>query len=161
MESIENTFSDNKGNHLMVALDFCDKSYKQETLQIPEEYSDIEIVDINIEKVYLDKPINSIVFFKMSSWLLQQFLSQENAIFCFICSTDELENNHPTIKPQMYRWSLFDKLYQRMLNKISFNIQDVIVGPEGYQTFGRAFYRDKHAPILHLVVAHLKEKQHQ
>lgn len=71
MDSIENTFSDNEGNHLMVALDFCDDDYKQDSLNIPTEYSDVEIVDIGIEKVYLEKPINPIVFFQMSSWLLE------------------------------------------------------------------------------------------
>jgi len=48
MKSIENTFSDKEGNHLMVALDFCDDDYKQNTLNIPEEFSDVDIVDINL-----------------------------------------------------------------------------------------------------------------
>lgn len=33
MDSIENTFSDNEGNHLMVALDFCDDDYKTGLLE--------------------------------------------------------------------------------------------------------------------------------
>lgn len=156
---MEYIIPDNKGNHLMVALDFYDNAYKQETLQIPEEYSDIEIADISIEKVYLDKPIHFSAFFEMNKWLLNQFLGHSNAIFCFICSIDELDNNHQDIEPQLYRWKLFDRLCQRMIGKGNFNIQDVIVGPEGYQSYGRAFYRSKHAPIVHLIVSHLQEKQ--
>lgn len=158
---IEHIFSDNEGNHLMVALDFYEESYKQEVLQIPAGYSNIEIVDISIEKTDLDRPIHPSVFFRMSSWILEQFSNYPNAIFCFICSTDELDNNHQDMQPQMYRWNLFDKLCQRIYGKANFNIQDVIVGPEGYQSFGRAFYRNQHAPIIHLVTSHLQEKQNQ
>ena len=45
MESISNIFSDNKGNQLMVALVFYDNNEKINTLKIPIEYTDIEIVD--------------------------------------------------------------------------------------------------------------------
>lgn len=162
MKSIENTFSDNEGNHLMVALDFCDNNYKQGTLNIPEEYSDVDIVDINIEKVYIDKPINHAVFFKMSTWLLQQYEIHNNAVFTFICSTDELpDNNHRNIAPQKWRWLLFDRLFHRIKVKKDLNLQDVIVGSDDFLTYGRAFYRTKHAPIIHVVCAHLQEKQHQ
>ena len=159
MEPIKNIFSDNEGNHLMVALDFCDYSYKVDTLQIPEEYSEIEIVDISIEKVFVDRPINPVVFFRMSSWLLQQFLFHDNAIFTYICSTDDLATNHVDVEPQRYRWELFDKLFQRMKGSLDLNIQDVIVGPDEYLTYGRAFYRNEHSSIIHIVAAHLEEKQ--
>lgn len=33
---IKTTISDGKGNHLLVALDFCDEHYKHVSLQIPE-----------------------------------------------------------------------------------------------------------------------------
>lgn len=162
MKSIENTFSDNEGNHLMVALDFCDNNYKQSTLCIPEEYSDVDIVDISIEKVYIDKPINSIVFFKMSAWLLQQYEIHSNAVFSFICSTDDIpNNNHRDMTPQLWRWTLFDRLFHRIKDKTDLNSQDVIVGPDDYLTYGRVFYRTKHAPIIHIVCAHLQEKQRQ
>lgn len=159
MKSIENTFSDNEGNHLMVALDFYDEAYKQNTLQIPEEYSDIDIVDISIEKVFVDKPIHYSEFFKMCTWLLQQFSIYDNAVFTYICSFDELKTNHLDIEPQFYRWSLFDRLFQRTSSYIQLNTQDVIVGSDGYQSYGRAFFRDKHAPIIHIITSHLQDKQ--
>lgn len=161
MESIEQTFSDNKGNHLLVALYFYDNDYKQTSLHIPDEYADVEIVDIDIEKTFRDKQIHPVVFFRMSSWLLQQFNDYENAVFSFICSTEDLATNHPDQSPQSYRWNLFDRLYRRMAQKAEINTQDVIVGPDGYQSFGRAFYRDRHASIIHIVAAYLQEKQNQ
>lgn len=36
-----------------------------------------------------------------------------------------------------------------------------MVGPDDYITYGRAFFRAKHAPIIHIVCAHLQEKQRQ
>ncbi len=161
MESIEQTFSDNKGNHLLVALYFYDNDYKQTSLHIPDEYADVEVVDIDIEKTFREKPIHPVVFFRMSSWLLQQFNDHENAVFSFICSTEDLATNHPDQSPQSYRWNLFDRLYRRMAQKAEINTQDVIVGPDGYQSFGRAFYRDRHASIIHIVAAYLQEKQNQ
>lgn len=158
METIEQAFSDSEGNHLLVALYFCDNDYKQNALQIPEQYADVEIVDINIEKALLDKPIHPSAFFKMSSWLLKLFEEHEDTIFTFICSIDDIDSNHPDDSPQVYRWNLFNRLYQRMAGKVKINIQDVIVGPEGFQSFGRAFYHDKHAAIIHIVAAHLQEK---
>lgn len=143
----------------MVALDFCDNQYKHDSLLIQEEFFDIDIIDINIEKVYLDKPINPAAFFKMCKWLLEQFDIFENAVFTYVCSIDDIDCNHKDIEPQLYRWQLFDCLFQR-ISKPHINIQDVIVGPIGFQTFGRAFYRDKHAPIIHIVSAHLQDKQH-
>ncbi len=159
MQSLEQTFSDIGGNHLLVALYFCDNDYKLQTLNIPEEYANIDIVDINIEKAYLEKPIHPAVFFKMSSWLLEVFEKYDNAIFTFICSTDDLDTNHSGILPQTYRWKLFNCLFHRFRSKCEVNIQDVIVGPEGYQTYGRAFYRNQHSPIIHIVASHLLEKQ--
>lgn len=159
MESIERTFSDNEGNHLLVALCFCDDDYKRDTLHVPEEFLDIEIVDIETTKAYVDKPIHYGVFFKMSSWLIEQFDVHRDAIFTFICSIDELETNHPGDLPQTYRWNLFDRLYQRYSEKAGVNVQDVVIGPEGFRSFGRAFYRDCHAPIIHIVTAYLQEKQ--
>ena len=145
----------------MVALDFYDNSYKQDTLQIPEEYSYIDIVDINIGKVYLDKPINPAAFFRMSAWLLQLFKTYDNVVFTYICSIDDVISNHNNIAPQLYRWTLFDRLFQRIKPIANIEVQDVIVGPEGYTTYGRAFYRNSHAPIIYIVSAHLQEKQQQ
>lgn len=158
MNSIECTFSDTKGNHLLVALDFYDSRYKKDSLQIQEEFFDIDIIDINIGKVYLDKPISPAVFFKMSNWLLDQFKLHDNAVFTYVCSIDDLDCNHKEIEPQLYRWKLFDLLFQRT-SKAHINVQDVIVGPKDFQTFGRAFYRDKHAPVIHIIAAHLQDKQ--
>ena len=159
MESIERRFSDKEGNHLLVALCFCDDDYKRDSLHIPFEYTDIKVIDINITKAYVEKPIHFSVFFKMSSWLLQEFEKNDDAIYTFICSTDELSTNHPDFLPQEFRWELFDKLYKRKSNTFQINIQDAVVGPAGYQSLGRAFYRDKHAPIINIIVAYLQEKQ--
>lgn len=97
MESIENIFSDNKGNQLMVALYFYDKDEKINTLNIPEEYADIEIADINIEKVELGEPLHYGAFVAMNKWLFKQFELHSDAIFSFICSLDELDTNHKNI----------------------------------------------------------------
>lgn len=161
MESIEQKFSDMEGNHLLVALCFCDDNYKRNSLHIPEEYADIEIIDISITKAYVEKPIHYSVFFKMSSWLLQEFEKHDNVIFTFICSTEDLETNHPDIPPQEFRWELFDKLYRRQCVASPINVQDVEVGPEGYESYGRAFYRSKHTPIINLIFAYLQDKQQQ
>lgn len=163
MEPIKQTFSDNEGNHLLVALYFCDNEYKLDSLHIPEEYSNVDIVDIDITKAFVEKPIHHNVFFRMSAWLMKQFESHENAIFTFICSTDDLNSNHKDLLPQKYRWRLFDTLYRYQQRKSGFkdsiNTMDVIIGPIGYQTFGRAFYRAKHTPIVHIVSDYLQEKQ--
>ena len=158
MKSIEHTFSDNEGNHLLVALYFCDNDYKRNSLHIPEEYIDIEIVDIDITKVYVEKPIHFGVFFRMSSWLLMQFEKYDKAVFNYICSMDDLNTNHSELKPQIYRWNLFDRLYQRLASDLNIRVQDVVVGPSDYQSMGRAFYRDSHAPVIHVVAAYLQEK---
>ena len=161
MESIEQKFSDREGNHLLVALYFCDDDYKRNSLFIPAEYSDIKVVDINITKAYIDKPIHFSVFFQMSRWLLEMFEQTGDVIYTFICSTEELSTNHPDFLPQEFRWNLFDKLYQRESTKSHINVQDVIVGPEGYQSLGRAFYRDAHEPIIQIIVSSLEDKQRQ
>lgn len=159
MESIEKTFSDKGGNHLLVALYFYDSDYKQKALNIPEEYSNVNIIDIDITKAFVDMPINPIVFFQMSDWLLKQFEQMEDTIFTFICSTGELDTHHPEMLPQKYRWDLFDRLYQRKKGHNYIRIQDVIVGPEGYQSYGRAFYHETQSPIIHIISAYLQEKQ--
>ncbi len=161
MGAIEKTFSDSEDNHLLVALCFCDEEYKRTSLNIPEEYADIKIIDIDITKAYVDRPIHYSVFFKMSTWLWEQFNEQQDAVFTFICSIDDLDTNHNDILPQDYRWTLFDKLFHRKENEYDVSIQDVIVGPPGYQSFGRAFYRDKHAPVIHIIASYLNEKQRQ
>lgn len=160
METIENIFSDHKGNHLLVALDFYDFNYKRDILSIPEEFCDIDIVDINIGKAFVDKPIHYSVFITMSTWLMNEFEKNPNAIFSYICSTDELPTNHSDLKPYIYRWTLFNQLFKRIKNKIDVNILDVIVGEDEYQSFARAFYRDRQAPILHLISSHLQNKHH-
>ncbi len=97
----------------------------------------------------------------MSSWLLQEFEKYDDAIFTFICSTEDLNTNHPDILPQEFRWTLFDKLYKRLCGNSKINTQDVEVGPEGYKSLGRAFYRSSHAPIINLVFSYLQEKHQQ
>lgn len=160
-EAIEAAFSDNEGNHLLVALDFCDIDYKQNSLHIPEEFCDVDIVDISITKSHPGHPIHPVVFFYMSQWLLEQFNMLPGAIFTYICSTDELPQGHPGKLPQQYRWELFDRLFQRLQPGDNIKIQDIIIGPEGYLTYGRAFYRSRHAPIIHIIAAYLQDKQRE
>ncbi len=158
MSSIQNVFSDNEGNHLLVALDFCDDIYKLNALNIPEEFADTQIIDINIGKVYVNQKIHFSVFFKMSTWLMEQFQKYPDAIFTYICAIQELPNNHPQLNPQQFRWQLFDALSNRILRNADIQTQDVIIGSGEYQTFGRAFYRLSQAPIIHLVTANIKDK---
>lgn len=161
MKSIEQIISDNKGNQLMVALNFYDYNEKIDILHIPEEYASIEIVDINIEKVELETPLHYGAFVAMNRWLFEQFKLHPDAVFSFICSLDELDNNHKGMPPEKYRWNLFDALYQRFIKynqNEDLHIQDVIFGPDGYLSYTRTFYRSKHSPIIHIVGAYLREK---
>jgi hypothetical protein len=160
MDSIEQRFNDTMGNPLMVALNFLDKDYKIKELQIPEEFSNIEIADIDITKKYTDRPISPATLFRMSEWLLDQF-NKSDAIFTYICSYDELETNH-LLMPSIYRSSLFNSLWKRVRMHYEYSnhirIQDVEIGEDEFHTFARAFYRDKHAPIINLILAHLQSK---
>lgn len=161
METIETLIPDNEGNHLVVALYFYDDNDKTVTFQIPEEFAELDIADINISKLDLGRSITPVVFFKLSRWLLKQFLLYPNAVFSFICSTDTLDTGHHGVSPEKYRWDLFENLYLRYSSELErYNIysRDIVVGPSGYQTYARVFYREKHSPIIHLVIAHLNNK---
>lgn len=161
MESVETLIPDNEGNHLVVVLNFYEDVQKTETFQIPDEFIDLEIADISIEKLNLEQPLGLRAFFRMCSWLIEQFEQFPNAVFSFICSTDPLETNHHEITPGQYRWNLFEDFYQRnlaTLTKLGIESKDIIVGEEEYQTFARVFYRMSHAPVIHLVIAHLNNK---
>ena len=92
---------------------------------------------------------------------MEVFEKHENMIFTFICSTEELDTNHPDILPQEFRWALFDALYHHQADTSKINIQDAVVGPTGYQSLGRVFYRDIHSPIIHVIADYLQEKQQQ
>lgn len=157
--TLEKEFSDNRGNHLLVALNFCDDEYKRISFQIPEEFLDIEVVDIVIEKAQPDRPLHFVALFKMAQWLTEQFHVWDNAIFTFICSMEELESNHHDIKPHLYRWKLFDLLFRRVCNNDEIHFRDAEIGSGDFQTFGRAFYHQKHAPIIHIIADYIKEKQ--
>ncbi len=161
MESIETLIPDREGNYLVVVLSFYDRSDKTETFQIPPEFGDLDIADISIAKIELDKPLHLRAFHGMCRWLIEQFKIFPNAVFSFICSTDPLETHHTDIDPQEYRWDLFEYFYRRNreeLNCMGVSAKDIIVGPEGFQTFAKVFYRETHAPIIHLVVDHLVNK---
>ncbi len=162
MESVETLIPDNEGNHLVVVLNFYDNNQKTDTFQIPSEFTGLEIADIAIEKLYLDRPLGLRAFYKMCQWLTEQLLQFPNAMFSFICSTDPLETNH-RIAAEQYRWNLFEFFYQRnqaKLKELGIESKDIIVGPDGCQTFARVFYRTSHAPIIHIVIAHLTDKYH-
>lgn len=164
MESIETLIPDNEGNHLVVVLTFYDNSQKTDTFQIPSEFADIEIADISIEKLELSQPLGIRAFFKMCQWLIMQFSQYSNTVFFFICSTDPLETNHDKVAPELYRWNLFEALYKRyvmILDKGGIDSKEIIVGPNGYQTYARIFYRASQTPVIHLVVAHLNNKYNQ
>ncbi len=161
METIETLIPDNKGNHLVVVLYFYDELDKGGTFQIPTEFSNLDIADINIRKLDMDRPIGVGSFYNMCHWLIEQFKSFPDAVFSFICSTDNLEVRHTDIEPVEYRWCLFEQLYVRnksKLNQLGIRSKDVIVGTPGFQTYAKVFYRDKHAPIIHIVAAHLQDK---
>lgn len=148
----------------MVALDFLDEDYKINVLCIPEEYAGVEIADINIEKLRLDAPIRYAAFSDLIKWLYDEFKKRKDVMFTFICSVDSLDIKGRKITHQMYRWLLFDRLYQRAVRMNGYNqerimVQDAVIGQDDYQSYGRVFYRDIHAPIVHLIAAHLLEKQ--
>ena len=160
MHREETLISDNEGNYIVVALDFYSRDYKIDILSIPEEYSHIDIVDINIRKLLLNMPLGYAAMAKMIKWLSSRFYDN-NAIFTFICSLDPLQSRHNSIAPELYRWKWFDLLYQRacqagMTDGIS--VQDVIFGPDGYKSYSRAFYSGSQAPIVHLLASHLRSK---
>lgn len=163
MESVETLIPDNEGNHLVVVLSFYEDDQKTDTFQIPSEFAGLEIADIAIEKLNLDQPLGLKAFHGMCQWLMEQFIQFPNAVFSFICSTDPLDTNHNNIAPVQYRWNLFEYFYQRNFSKLhQFGIEskDIIVGPDGYQSFARVLYRTSHTPIIHLVIAHLNNKYH-
>lgn len=161
MQSVENLISDNEGNHLVVVLSFYDDNEKAKTFRIPLEFHGVDIVDISIRKLDLDKPLTNKAFFEMCHWLIEQFNKYPDAIFSFICSFEPLTTNHLNMTPGQYRWNLFDFFYQRNMERLRMmgvDAMDFIVGPEGYQTFAKVFYRMTHAPIIHIVVDHLNSK---
>ncbi|MBD5179858.1 MAG: hypothetical protein HDT01_01005 [Bacteroidales bacterium] len=161
METVETLIPDNKGNHLVVVLSFYEDNQKTDTFQIPIEYSSLEIADISIEKLDMDFPLGLRAFHQMCRWLIEQFVQFPNAVFSFICSTDPLATNHTMIAPEQYRWNLFESFYKRNISRLSelgIESKDIVVGPDGYQTFARVFYRMSHAPVIHLVIAHLNNK---
>ncbi len=164
MESVEALIPDNEGNHLVVVLNFYDDSQKTDTFQIPSEFFDLDIADISIEKLNLNRPLGLRAFYKMCQWLIDKFLQFPNVVFSFICSTDPLETNHEIFTPEQYRWNLFDFFCQRYISRLDIlgiESKDIVVGPDGYQTFARVFYRTSHAPIIHLVINHLNNKYSQ
>lgn len=161
MDSVETLIPDNEDNYLVVVLAFYDDNQKIGTFQIPHEFAELDIADIAINKLNLDKPLGYSAFVKMCRWLIDQFQMFPNSVFSFVCSTDDLFTNHEGISPKQYRWNLFECFYLRNLSKLKeleIESKDIIVGPEGYQSFARVFYRSGHAPIIHLVIDHLCHK---
>ena len=161
MDSIEILIPDKEGNHLVVALNFYDNIVKAASFQIPEEFRELDIADISITKLDVNRPLSIKAFFTMCDWLIEQFMMFPHSVFSFICSTDSLNTNHYDVAPEIYRWRLFELLYQRKIKKLhnlGIESRDIIVGPDGYRTFARVFYRISHAPIIHIVLEHLNSK---
>ncbi|MDE7389048.1 MAG: hypothetical protein K2M97_07355 [Muribaculaceae bacterium] len=157
MESVETLIPDNQGNHLVVALNFCDDIVRDGIAQIPSEFCEFEIADISIRKLYLDKPLNIRAFFKMCNWLMEQLTIFSNTIFWFICSTEELATNHSEMTSAQYRWQLFDLFYHRNITELrnmGIESKEIIVGSEN-KTYMRVFYRMCHAPVIHVVSANI------
>ena len=119
MESIETIIPDNEGNHLVIVLSFYDDNDKTGTFQIPQEFVELDIADISIDKLHIDLPLNLSAFFKMCQWLIDQFSIFPNAVLSFICSTDPLETHHSAMASEQYRWNLFENLYQRNIPKLT------------------------------------------
>lgn len=161
MDTIETLIPDNKGNHLVVVLYFYDNSSKINAFQIPPEFHDIEIADININKLDIDKPLGLVAFNKMCDWLIEQFMLYPNSVFSFICSLEPVGNYNHLLSPEKYIWNLFDLLFRRnipKLERLGIHSKNIIVGNGNYQTDARIFYRDKHAPIVYIVESHIIEK---
>lgn len=161
MQPIKTLIPDYEGNHLVVALNFYENSQKTETFKIPSELCELEIADIAIEKIYLDRALRLRAFNGMCQWLMEQFMQFPNAVFSFICSIDPLDTNHKGITPSEYRWNLFEYFFLHNIDKLhalGIESKSIIVGPDGYQSFARVFYRTRHAPVIHLVFAHLHHK---
>ncbi len=161
METIETLIPDNEGNHLVVVLSFYEENDKTDTFNIPTEFAGLNIADISIEKLNLCAPLHLHAFFEMCRWLWSQFLLYPNTVFSFICSTDPLDTRHAHLASERYRWNLFEYFYQRnrpKLEEACVRSKDIVVGPEGFQTFARVFYRDVHAPVINLVIEHLTHK---
>lgn len=164
MITIENLISDNKDNHLVVVISFYDNIDKTNIFQIPEEFKNIEIADINIRKLDLNIPIGLSAFLQLSNWILKQFLLFPNAIFTYICSTQTLHTRHSDIPSEKFRWLLFETLHNRMKTALEchhINCKDIIVGPEGYETYAKIYYRNRHAPLVHIVTDTLLNKYNE
>lgn len=72
-----------------------------------------------------------------------------------------MENHHTNLASEQYRWNLFEYFYKRNIARLAemgIESKDIVVGPEGYQTFARVFYRAAHAPVINLVTQHLSNK---
>ncbi len=161
MESVEVLIPDNEGNHLVVVLSFYDDITKDAAFEIPDEFSDIDIADISINKLNPDRPINIRALIRMCDWLIEEMQLFPNAVFSFVCSLQPLTTNHPDIEAAEYRWRLFEALYKRnhtRLQYLKIESKDIIVGPDGYKTYAKVFYRQAHAPIIHVVISHLTDK---
>lgn len=161
MESVETLIPDNKGNHLVVALNFCDDNIQDALTQVPQEFCNFVTADISIRKLFEDKPLNPSALYKMCDWIIEQSCTYTNAIFWFICSTKELKTNHSQITPAEYRWNLFEYFYQKNLLKLKalgIESQGLTVGSGAKTSFIRIFYRMQHAPIIHIVIANINAK---
>lgn len=161
MDNIETLIPDNEGNHLVVVLYFYDHNDKISSFNIPEQLANLDIADINIVKLDQYRPLNICAFLKMCRWLLEQFNMFPNAVFSFICSIDPIDSRHINMPPEQYRWNLFERFYsrnKRLLDDLKIKSNEIVVGPVGFQTYARVFYRDKHSPIIHLVMDNLSNK---
>lgn len=49
---------------------------------------------------------------------------------------------------------------KKRLEKHNIHTQNIIVGPTDYETYAKIFYRQQHAPIVHIVTDTLLNKYH-
>ncbi|MDE6449433.1 MAG: hypothetical protein K2L41_05055 [Muribaculaceae bacterium] len=163
MELLEFKIPDNKGNHLLVALNFYDSDQKNNIFKIPRKWSSVEIIEINITKEHVNKPIDVHVFFKLCRELLCIFNQHENAIMFYEVSFDELLLNqrHSYLTPSDYRKKFFDTLKLWVEKQGCGNnvlIIDTEVGPDGFVNHVRIFFRKKHLELVEQVTPYISGK---
>lgn len=56
---------------MVVVLYFYDDRDKNLTFQIPQEFIDLDIIDINIKKLDMQRNVANHAFYKLCDWLLE------------------------------------------------------------------------------------------
>jgi hypothetical protein len=162
MQEITYRIPDKKGNQLLVALLAYDNQEKINELQIPEEFADVDIIEVSITKEYVDQPIEPVVFLRLTTLLLREFNKRHNAVFFYQVSFEEnLQQHHSNLRDVDYRASLFDLLQQRVQNSVEaadILVCDSEVGVEEYSNPIRIYFRERHRSIVQCVAENVARK---